>query len=229
MKVDLGPNDQQPILPLAICCFAAIGITAAFLEFLPIPVFFINSTAVIGAVCAFVFAIGFTMMLPDRLLYSDAQLIKFHFGSRHGISDDRANAALSMIQRAHSKASMLRRAGKSVQADLRADLAKAADQLDGIAGQLMDDPQAIRHVQPLVIRSDLLVEAATAHAELRKAASETVVNESRQKIRAGLAAFQEGIDTLEASAAAQLMHRIEASTSTAELLLGDGKGSADKI
>lgn len=213
-------TSKKPIWPIALCLLSAVALISLALATLRFPIFFTQSTAVIGGGFTFVLALSFLLMLPDRFLYSDAQLLAYHFQQRHGLSDGRAETVLDAIQSAHAKATALRGYSQNVHSTLKADLNHAADRLDAITGQLLEAPADLRQVQALVVRSDLLVEAAATHADLRQKASEGMIAESREKVQAGLAAFQHSFDEMEDGAAQRLMHRVSVSTDTAELLLG---------
>lgn len=213
-------SHKGPAWGIALCMLAAVILASLALHTLRFPIFFTHSTALIGASATFLLTLSLSMMLPDRLLYSDAQQLAYHFQQRHGLSDGRAETVLQAIQSAHAKATALRAHSQSVHPELQADLRSAADRLDAIAGQLLEAPTELRQVQALIVRSDLLVDAAASHANLRRRAKGDVILKSREKVQDGLAAFQDSFDAMEDGAAERLMHRVSVSTDTAELLLG---------
>lgn len=199
---------------IALC----IAVAYALLVRLPLP--FPGFAAVVAGLLAFLLTIAMVAAMPPRWMYSDAELLRHAFRSRHKVSDGRADMALVTLASTHDRASRIRSAAKSFIPDLKARAERAADRLDDAARELYYDPNRLDALRSPMVRAELVEEAVLGHATLKaRDGAKDVAQSSREKLGAALDALEEAFAAADAATEARLLAQVEASSATAEALL----------
>lgn len=216
---------KPTVFPWAIGAFAVILATAfALLVRLPLP--FEGLAALVAAVLALGGTLTFGMLAPARWLWTDAERLRHAFGLRHGLSDLRSGNVLTAITTAHGRADVLRQAAAHFQPPLDERTRQVADRIDGIAHELFYAPEALSVYRETLIRAELVEESVTTHAKMRKRGHEDTnalqIADSRAKVDAAVTALYAAFDSNENHLADQLLHKVDVSSATAEMLLRRG-------
>lgn len=208
-----------PWAALIVSVILAVGF--ALLVRLPLP--FDGFATATAAVLAFGLTLVLGMLAPAHWIWTDAERLRHAFGLRHGLSDLRSGNVLSAITTAHGRADALRRAAANFQPPLDARTRAVADRMDAVARELFYDPDALSVHRESLIRTELIEEAVITHASLRLRGQSdinaTQIAESRAKVDTALAALEEAFDRNENRLADQLLHKVDISSATAEMLL----------
>ncbi len=157
---------------------------------------------------------------PRGWLWSDAEQLHHAFQARHGTSAAAAASALEAITQAHLRALTLRRAATAMRKDVAEEVAGIADRMDAAAREIFYAPERQRDLRAVLVRSDLIVDAAAAHAALRRRKSAPIEEEAaRTKLLAAVAALDAAFDETELLAARGLLADVEVASTVAEAVL----------
>ena len=210
-------------MPLLVAIATAL-VATVFVIALRMPAPFPGASIAFAAALAFGATLAILMAAPARALWSDTERLSHAFGLRHNMSDNRSALVLHAIATAHSRADAMRDAAKDFAEELGTRTNAMADRIDGIAKKVFYQPDALSGHRAALIRSELIEEALTTHAELRRGTAEgPQVDESRAKIHAALDALDAAFDEAEAREADKLLTQVDTASATAELLLNRGR------
>ncbi len=197
----------------------ACAASATFAWFIRLPLPFEGFAAVAAAALAGLGTMSILAWMPSRWVWSDAEILRHAFQARHGISDYAAGSALDAITVAHQRANALRKSAEATRADVAEQVAGVADRLDAAAREIFYEPDRHRALRSVLIRSELIDDAARAHAALRQRKQDATEQASREKLIAALGALDAAFDQTDLLAARGLLHEVEAASEVAETLL----------
>ncbi len=215
--------------PFVLALIAA-GLAAGFALLMRLPLPFEGCAMLAAALLAALATLSLLALAPVRWLWTDADLLARAFRLRHDLSDLGARNALAAITKAHDQALALRRAATHMQPQMSELVEEAAGRLDAAARTLFYAPDQLRALQPVLSRAELIVEAAEAHAALRRAPERPgspQQDASRKALRAATSALTEAFMATEARAAQGLLEKVETASEIAETLLSGRTSKAD--
>ncbi|MEL7098836.1 MAG: hypothetical protein AAGM84_08420 [Pseudomonadota bacterium] len=184
---------------------------------LPLP--FDGFAALVAASAAAFGTVTLVAWMPRRWVWSDAELLRQAFQARHGVTASAAGSALGAITQAHQRATALRGAAKVMRDDAAAQVIAVADRLDAAAHEIFYAPERHGALRAVLIRSELIEDAARAHAQLRARNQAETEAVSRGKLLAAVSALDAAFDTAELNAARGLLTKVEVASEVAESLL----------
>jgi len=206
---------QTPWIAAFLAAIAAVGF--AWLIRLPLP--FEGFAVIVAAVLAALGTLALIAWMPPSWVWTDAERLRLAFSARHDLSEEMAGAALAAIVDAHARAARLRRSAALMRDDMADALNSVADRLDAAAREIFYVPARQRALRTVLVRSELIVEAAQAHAALRKRGQTETENLSRDKLRAAVAALDAAFDQTDLMAARGLLQDVSVASGVAERLL----------
>jgi hypothetical protein len=210
---------MRAILLVTAAVLCAAGATAfALIQRLPLP--FDGFAIWAAAGLAFLGTLTASSWMPARWLWSDTELLTFDFCARHGIAKDTAQASLLAISGAHNRADALRRAAKVMREDAAKKINDLADRLDGAAREIFYSPDRLRSLRAILVRSELIEEAATAHAKLRRRDDGAMADHSRARLLASVEALENALDHSDLMVAQGLLQKVDVASDVAERVLG---------
>ncbi|MEO0390706.1 MAG: hypothetical protein AAF218_07165 [Pseudomonadota bacterium] len=196
---------------------AVVAVAFALTVRLPLP---FDGFAVLAAgAMAALGTLALCAWLPPQAMWTDAERLRLAFQARHGLGAASADQALATITTAHSRATTLRRAAGAMRGDMAAVITGLADRLDAAAREIFYIPDRQRGLRTVLTRSELIVDAATAHAALRARKSGAVEDASRAKLKAAAEALDNAFDRSDLAAARGLLQEVEVASDVAERLL----------
>ncbi len=200
---------------------AVLAVLVVTLLRLPAP--FPGASLVFAGLLAVLFTLTLVAWFPVHWIWSDQERLTHAFKVRHGVGVATAESALSAITQSHARATLLRRAADGFQDDVRARTERAADRLDAAAREVFYDPARLSALRPLILRSELIEDAALSHRALRsrskKAETDASVAASREKLTRGLDAMEAAFEASDLSAKRGLLEKVEVASGVAETLL----------
>lgn len=199
----------------AIAALLSIGFAVTARLPLPVPYF----SAVAAGVLAFLGTLSLVAWMPRRWLWTEAELLRVAFQARHGLSADAAQMSLEAITTAHRRAARLRDAAAVMRDDMADHVTGLADRLDAAAREIFYVPERRRSLATVLGRSELIEEAALAHASLRRRNHRETEDASRDRLRAAVDALEAALDQTDLLAARGLLHQVEVASDVAETLL----------
>ena len=206
-------------VPLWCAGLVAAAASAGFAWTMRLPLPFPGFAALAAAGLAFVGTLSLVAWMPRHWVWTEAERLRQAFQARHGISDDRAENALDAITKAHARADVLRRAADAMREDVAERVGALADRLDAAAREIFYAPDRQRDLRAVLIRSELIEDAARAHAALRQRKQEEIEASSRQKLLAAVEALDAAFDQTELLAARGLLAEVEVASDVAETVL----------
>lgn len=192
---------------------------AAFSWFVRLPLPFDGFAVVCAAGLAFVGTLALVAWMPARWIWTDAETLRMAFQARHGLTGEAAQMSLEAITTAHARADVLRRAAAVMRDDMAEKVTGVADRLDTAAREIFYVPDRRRAMRAVLLRSDLIVEAATAHAKLRGRKQAETEEASRAKLTAAVDALDAAFDQTDLLAARGLLAQVGVASDVAERLL----------
>ncbi len=204
---------------LWVAALVAAMVAAAFAWNVRLPLPFDGFAVVVAAALAFLGTLTLVAWMPKAWVWSDAEQLRQAFQARHGMSEYAAGSALDAIMQAHGRASALRRAATAMRDDIADRVVAVADRLDTAAREIFYTPDRHRDLRAVLIRSELIEDAATAHATLRARNQTETEEASRHKLVAAVDALDAAFDQTELLAARGLLAEVEAASEVAETLL----------
>ncbi len=210
---------MNPRLSLWIAGISAATVSVGFAWLVRLPLPFDGFAAVAAAVLAFFGTLTAVAWMPGRWVWSEAERLRHAFQARHGISDDAASSALEAITTAHLRANALRGAAGAMRTDVAERLGAVADRLDAAAREIFSTPERQRNLRAVLIRSELIEDAASAHAALRKRNATETEDVSREKLIDAVDALDAAFDQTDLLAARGLLAEVEAASEVAETVL----------
>ena len=193
--------------------------SAAFAWLVRLPLPFDGFAAVGAAGLAFLGTVSLMAWMPAGWVWTEAEQLRHAFRARHGVSEYAAGSALEAITTTHARASVLRGAATSMRDDVAERVSAVADRMDAAAREIFYEPERHRDLRAVLIRSELIEDAAVAHATLRKREQADTEEASRQKLIAAVAALQAAFDQTDLLAARGLLAEVEAASDVAETVL----------
>jgi len=157
--------------------------------------------------------------MPRSWVWSEAERLRHAFQARHGLLEQAAGLALTTITGAHARATSLRQAASVMRDDISARVISVADRLDAAAREIFYTPDRQRDLRTVLVRSELIEEAATAHAALRRRKHTATEDESRQKLAAAVDALNAAFEQTDLLAARGLLQEVEVASDVAERVL----------
>ncbi|MEM1233484.1 MAG: hypothetical protein AAGH70_05100 [Pseudomonadota bacterium] len=196
---------------------AALSIAFALLVRLPLP--FDGFAVLAAALLACVGTLALAALMPARWVWTDAERIRLAFQARHGLSDVAAGSALVAITGAHDRARSLRASAAAMREDVAGNVIAVADRLDAAAREIFYEPSGQRSLRGVLVRAELIEDAAKAHAALRQKADGAVQEASREKLLKAVAALDTAFEETDLMAAKGLLREVEVASDVAERLL----------
>ncbi len=205
---------------IGLCAALSVVLMFRMPVFFP-GMFFPGTSVGIAAGLAFLMTLALLVWCPVHWLWSDGERLIRAFQARHNVSDLRASSALQLITQAHDRAQALRLGATEFQDDLKTQIALAADRLDGSAREIFYDPDRLNALRPILLRSELIAEAATSHEKLRRRhkVDDMTVVESRQALLGALDAMEQAFVSSDLKLAKGQMEEVKVASSVAETLL----------
>lgn len=198
--------------------FAAV-VSASFVWFVRLPLPFTGFSVVAAAGLAALGTVTLVSWMPKNWLWSEADRLRHAFRARHGITDMAAGSALDAITTAHIRANALRKAAGSMRDDVADKVNTVADRMDASAREIFYAPERHRDLRAVLIRSELIEDAASAHAALRRRKQKETEDASRQKLLNAVDALDAAFDQTDLLAARGLLAEVEAASDVAETVL----------
>lgn len=210
---------MSPVKTLWATGFVAACLAAGFAWFARLPLPFSGFAALAAAALAFLGTLALVAWAPPRWVWSDAEWLRHAFQARHGVSDFAAGSALDAITTTHQRAGTLRRAASAMRDDIAAQVEALSDRLDASAREIFYTPERHRDLRAVLIRSELIEDAANAHARLRQRNHTATEDQSRQKLVAAIDAMNAAFDQTDFLAARGLLAEVEVASDVAEAVL----------
>ncbi|MFQ6550129.1 hypothetical protein AADZ90_019450 [Aestuariibius sp. 2305UL40-4] len=193
--------------------------SAGFAWFVRLPLPFPGFSALAAAFLALVGTLALMACMPRQWVWTEAERLRMAFQARHGVSDSAAGMALGAITTTHARAESLRRSAAVMQDDIAEEVERLADRLDTAAREIFYAPDRQRGLRNVLVRSELIEEAAAAHAALRRRKHAPTEDLSRDKLSAALVALDAAFDQTDLLAARGLLQEVEVASDVAERLL----------
>lgn len=210
---------MTPSTSLWIAGLVATGFSVGFALFVRMPMPFAGFAAIAAAGLAALGTITLLAWFPRAWVWSDAERLRQAFKARHGVSEAAAGNALSMITQTHARADAIRHAAQAMRDDVAERVGTVADRLDAAAREIFYDPGRQRDLRAVLVRSELIEDAAVAHAALRGKNHETTAKSSREKLLAAVDALEAAFDETDLMAARGLLAEVEVASEVAESVL----------
>lgn len=210
---------MTPGRSLGLAAILAAALAAGVAWFVRMPLPFPGFSAVAAAALAALATLAIVAWMPASWLWSEADRLRMAFRARHGLSDMAAERALDMITKAHQRAANMRASAAVMREDIAAEVDRLADRLDAAAREIFYSPDRQRDLSAVLLRSELIEEAAVAHAALRRRKHTSTEDLSREKLRAAVAAMNAAFDQTDLLAARGLLENVEVASDVAERLL----------
>ncbi len=206
------------IVPVVVASVAAV-LSSAHVWYGPMPLPFSGFSAVAAAVLAALGTLTAMAWLPSHWLWSETERLTLAFRAQHQLSATAAAAALETISGAHNRAQAFRKAAFVMRDDMADEVKDLADQLDATAREIFYHPGRRRDVRSILMRSELVEEAAIAHAALRRRKHRATEDISREKLSKAVQALKAAFDQADLLAARGLLQEVEVASEVAEQLL----------
>ncbi|MEM9426960.1 MAG: hypothetical protein AAGA06_09685 [Pseudomonadota bacterium] len=210
---------MSPGLSLWTAGIVAAALSAVFAWITRLPLPFDGFAAVVAAGLAFVGTVTLVTWMPARWVWTEGERLRHAFQARHGVSDYAAGSALEAITTAHARANTLRATATAMREDVAEQVHAVADRLDTAAREIFYTPERQRDLRAVLIRSELIEDAARAHAKLRERAHSETEDASRRKLITAVDALQAAFDQTDLLAARGLLAEVEAASEVAETVL----------
>lgn len=210
---------MTPRLSLLFAGLFASTISAGFAWFVRMPLPFPGFAAVAAAGLSFLGTLTTLAAMPRNWVWSETEVLRQAFQARHGVSAHSAENALDAITKTHARARKLRHAAEAMRDDVAQRTLVIADRLDAGAREIFYDPERHRDLRAVLIRSELIENAAVAHAQLRRRKRAQTEDASRQKFLLALEALDAAFDETELLAARGLLAEVAVASEVAETLL----------
>lgn len=194
-------------------------LSAAFAWFVRLPMPFPGASVAAAAILAWLCTVTLVSWMPQKWVWSDAERLRHAFQARHGISDFAAGSALDAITTAHARANALRKAANAMREDVSEKINAVADRMDAAAREIFYTPDRHRNLRAVLIRSELIEDAASAHASLRQRNHEATQEASREKLLLAVDALESAFDQTDLLAARGLLAEVAAASEVAETIL----------
>lgn len=210
---------MSPRLSLWIAALAAAGASVAFAWLVRLPLPFDGFAAVAAVGLAFFGTLALVAWMPRGWVWTEAEQLRQAFQARHGVSEYAAGSALEAITTAHARASTMRTAADAMRDDIAERVTAVADRMDAAAREIFYTPDRHRDLRAVLIRSELIEDAAVAHAALRRRKQAETEADSRKKLVAAVDALDAAFDQTDLLAARGLLAEVEAASDVAETVL----------
>ncbi|MEM8578330.1 MAG: hypothetical protein AAGF60_10795 [Pseudomonadota bacterium] len=194
-------------------------LAAAFALSVRLPLPFGGFAALSAAGLAGLGTLALIALAPPAWIWTEAERLRLAFAARHDMAPDLAGAALAAIVQTHARAEALRQAAEPMRDDMADQVTAIADRLDAAAREIFYVPDRLRDLRAVLTRSELIEEAAAAHAALRRRAAHGTDEASRAKLAAAITALDLAFDRTELKAAQGLLQEVDVASSVAERLL----------
>ncbi len=210
---------MTPHLTLWVCALLAACGAIAFAWFMRLPLPFDGFAVLAAAGLAFLGTLTLVAIAPERWVWRDSERLRREFQARHGVSGAAADNVLETIERTHKRATVLRKSASHMRNDMAERILTTADRFDAAARELFYAPDRLRDLRAVLIRSELIEDAATAHAALRQRRQNETEDVSRQKLSAAIEALEAAFDATDLMVARGLLAEVETASEVAETLL----------
>ncbi|MEL7462695.1 MAG: hypothetical protein AAFN79_01410 [Pseudomonadota bacterium] len=210
---------MSPVARLWITGVVAAMASAGFAWFARLPLPF-DGFAAVAAACLALLAVPTVLAwMPPKWVWTDAERLRHAFQARHDVPDEVADSALAAIGGAHDRATALRGAAAAMRNDVAERVVAIADRMDAAAREIFYAPDAQRELSAVLIRSELIEDAAAAHASLRGREQTESEDASRGKLLTAVDALDAAFDERERRTARKLLNEVETASEVAEALL----------
>lgn len=213
------------LMPWSVAVLAAVA-AAGFAWFVRMPLPFPGFAIIAAAILAAFGTLAAIAWMPASWVWSDAERLQQAFRARHGISETGARLALETITTAHARADTLRQAAAVMRDDMAQRVHQVADRLDTAAREIFYVPDRQRDLRAVLVRSELISDAATAHAALRKRKHTATEDASREKLTSAIDALNAAFDETDLLAARGLLQEVSVASDVAEHLLAPRRAGA---
>ncbi|MEM8803589.1 MAG: hypothetical protein AAGF55_13740 [Pseudomonadota bacterium] len=184
---------------------------------MPLP--FPGFAVVAAAGLAFLGTLSLVAWMPRGWVWTEAEQLRHAFQARHGGTDFAIDNALEAITTAHGRAGALRQAATAMRDDTAEKVGAVADRMDAAAREIFYAPDRHRDLRAILIRSELIEDAAKAHAALRRRKQDATEDASRQKLLSAVESLKAAFDQTDLLAARGLLAEVEAASDVAETVL----------
>jgi len=219
---------MTPRTSLVFAVLFASSTSAVFVWFVRMPLPFEGFSIIAAGVLSCLGTLSVLTLLPAKWVWSEAELLRYAFQSQHGVSVYAAGSALDAIANAHSRATKLRALADTMRKDVAERTCNIADRLDAAALEIFYNPERHRDLRAVLIRSDLIEEAAISHVRLLRHKQAETENTSRTKFLLALDALEDAFDETELIAAKGLLAEVTVASDVAEALLKPRKALHEK-
>lgn len=206
---------------VSIWCAAIVAAvaSAAFTWFVRLPMPFDGFVFLAAAGGAFFCTLALVSWMPNDWLWTEAEQLRNAFQERHGVSEFAAGSALETITITHLRANALREAATAMREDVSDQVKSIADRLDVAAREIFYTPERHAALRAVLVRSELIEDAARAHAHLRKRAHAETEQASREKLVSAIDVLDAAFDQTDLLAAKGLLAEVEIASDVAETVL----------
>lgn len=210
---------MKPGVTLWLCAVVSTTCSVAFAWFVRLPLPFDGFAILAAAVLAFLSTLSLAAVVPAGWIWSEAERLKMAFQARHGVTGPKATNVLDAIERAHQRAGVLRRKADQMRGDMAERVMATADRFDAAARELFYAPDRLRDLRAVLIRSELIEDAARAHASLRQRKQVETEDASREKLLSAIEALDAAFDATDLMVARGLLAEVETASEVAETVL----------
>lgn len=210
------------ILPVTLVTLVAVALSLWFLNAAVLPHLFPWSGVVLPAALTFALTLGLALLLPDSLFYTRAERMRIDLYSATGLQAEASERVLAHVEMANALAVRLRKAVPELREDA-ATLAEAgAEDLEGLATRLYNDPSRAASMTRLIQRAELVVDSVETFLGFKSdvGAEATAIDEARSRIVETLAQMSEAADAEHMRLARQKLTDLEVATEVADSLIG---------
>jgi len=210
---------MSPKISLSCAAIIAALVSIGFAWFVRLPMPFEGFFAFVAATGAFLGTLTLATWMPSGWLWTEAEQLRNAFQERHDISEFAAGTALEAISKTHLRANALRTAASAMREDVSDQVRSIADRLDVAAREIFYEPERHGALRAVLVRSELIEDAARAHAQLRKRNHSETEQISREKLVSAIEALDAAFDQTDLLAAKGLLTEVEIASEVAETIL----------
>ncbi len=210
---------MTPSLSLWAAGGTAVLSSVGYVAFIRLPLPFDGFSVLVAAVLAGLGTLMLIAWMPRSWVWSETELLREAFQARHDLTEQATTLALEAISTAHRRAENLRNAAAAMRQEVAEQIGTVADKLDSAAREIFYAPERLRDLRAVLLRSELIEEAATAHASLRNRQQSATEDASRAKLLTAVAALDAAFEQTDLQAARGLLQEVEVASEVAERLL----------
>lgn len=212
----------KQILPVTLVVLVTIALALWFFDRAVLPDFFPWSGVVLPAVLTFVLALGLALLLPDGLFYTRAERMRLDLYTATGLQAGASERVLAHVELANGLAGRLRKAVPELREDAAALVEAGAEDLEGLAARLYNDPGRAASMTRLIQRGELVVESVETFVRFKSdvGADADSIDAARVRIMETLGQMSDAADAEHMRLARQKLTDLEVATEVADSLIG---------